>query len=196
MKNVWTLFWNFFLIGLFTFGGGYAMIPMIEEVAVREGWIASASELYSWVGIAEGTPGPFAVNITTLLGFQNAGFFGALFATLGVILPSWIILVLIASFGKKLLETKYATAALKGLRPVVIGLITVVVIGLIYQNLFQTGLDLWNLSAQGFDYFSLIIGILVFGVSLIKIKQKALSPIFLIILSGVLGIIFYQVVGL
>jgi hypothetical protein len=78
----------------------------------------------------------------------------------------------------------------------VIGLITVVVIGLIYQNLFQTGLDLWNLSAQGFDYFSLIIGILVFGVSLIKIKQKALSPIFLIILSGVLGIIFYQVVGL
>ena len=196
MKIVWNLFWNFFLIGLFTFGGGYAMIPMIEEVALRETWISSGTDIYGWVGIAEGTPGPFAVNIATLLGYQNAGFIGAFFATLGVILPSWIILVLIAAFGKKILETKYATAALKGLRPVVIGLISVVVIGLIYQNLFQTSLDLWNLSIKGFDYFSLIIGLVVFGVSLIKIKQKSLSPIFLIILSGLLGILFYQVVGI
>ena len=193
MKNVWTLFWNFFLIGLFTFGGG-AMIPMIEEVAVREGWIASASELYSWVGIAEGTPGPFAVNIATLLGFQNAGFSGT-FATLGVILPSWIILVLIASFGKKF-GNQVCDGGFK--RPSSCrdwsnhGRGNRFDLSESFSNRFGS----LNLSAQGFDYFSLIIGILVFGVSLIKIKQKALSPIFLIILSGVLGIIFYQVVGL
>lgn len=196
MMELLNLFWQFFKIGLFTFGGGYAMIPMIEEVALNHQWISSSEELYSWIGIAEGTPGPFAVNMATYIGFQNGGFWGSLLATLGVILPSWIILVLIASFGSKVLETKYAKAALKGLRPVVIGLISVVVIGLVYQNLFQATLNIRNLIIKEFDYFSLIIGILIIGVSFVKIKNKRLSPILLIILSGVLGVIFYYAVGL
>ena len=170
------------------------MIPMIEEVAVREGWIASASDCT--VGWDCGrNAGTVAVNIATLLGFQNAGFSGHFCHPRGH--PAFLDNSCINRFVRKeVIGNQVCDGGFKGLRPVVIGLITVVVIGLIYQNLFQTGLDLWNLSAQGLDYFSLIIGILVFGVSLIKIKQKALSPIFLIILSGVLGIIFYQVVGL
>ena len=89
------LFWTFFKIGLFTIGGGYAMIPLITQESVAAGW-ATETELMNYLAISESTPGPFAVNCATFIGFSQYGVLGALFATLGVISPSFIIILIIA----------------------------------------------------------------------------------------------------
>ena len=90
-----TLFYTFFLIGLFTFGGGYAMIPMITEQVTMKGWM-SISELQNFIAISEMTPGPFAINIATFIGSKVGGFFGSVCATLGVVMPSLIIIIIVA----------------------------------------------------------------------------------------------------
>ena len=90
------LFLTFFEIGLFTFGGGYAMISLIRDDCLANGWLTE-SELLNFIAVAESTPGPIAVNMATFVGSSQGGFFGALIATLGVVLPSFIIISLIAS---------------------------------------------------------------------------------------------------
>ena len=97
------LFYTFFLIGLFTFGGGYAMIPMIEDQVVGKGWMTDA-QLSDFIAISESTPGPFAINISTFVGSQTAGILGAVCSTLGVILPSLIIIILVAIILSKFLK--------------------------------------------------------------------------------------------
>ena len=99
------LFVAFFLIGLFTFGGGYAMIPMIQETVLEKGWMESIDQIYEFIGIAEATPGPFAVNIATFIGYQQFGILGSAFATVGVITPSFIIILIIAWLGDRFLKT-------------------------------------------------------------------------------------------
>ncbi len=103
MAELLLLFWIFFKIGLFTFGGGYAMIPLIREELVGGGFITEEL-LRDFIGISESTPGPFAVNMATFIGMDNAGLIGAFFATFGVVLPSFLILLLIARFGSKVLD--------------------------------------------------------------------------------------------
>ncbi|MBU1141785.1 MAG: chromate transporter, partial [Firmicutes bacterium] len=136
------LFWMFFKIGLFTFGGGYAMIPLIKSELVGGGYI-SAEVLYNFIGISESTPGPVAINMATFIGmnqFQDIGIgaslLGAVATTLGVALPSFIIILLIASLGSKFLESKYVNRAFLGLKPVVIGLIISVSVALIVHAAF------------------------------------------------------------
>ena len=90
------LLWTFFKIGLFTIGGGYAMIPMIKSEVVAVGWLTE-SELLDFMAISESTPGPFAVNVATFVGFNEAGVLGALCSTLGVILPSFIIILIVSN---------------------------------------------------------------------------------------------------
>lgn len=116
------LFLEFFKIGLFTFGGGYAMIPLVEETVVAHGWL-SEETFYDLIGICESTPGPIAVNIASFVGSQEAGLLGAIVATLGVVLPSFIIILLIATILKKLTSNKWFQYALSGIKPVIIGLI-------------------------------------------------------------------------
>ena len=116
------LFYVFFLIGLFTFGGGYAMIPMIQEQVVDRGWISS-NALSDFIAISESTPGPFAINIATFVGSETAGIFGSICATLGVILPSFIIILIVAYIMNKFLNNKYVRGALDGVRPVILALI-------------------------------------------------------------------------
>src|SRR5574344_2034731 len=116
------LFYVFFLIGLFTFGGGYAMIPMIEEQVVTRGWI-SESTLVNFIALSESTPGPFAINIATFVGSQTGGIFGAICATLGVILPSFIIILIIAVLISRFMKNRFVRGALSGVRPIVLGLI-------------------------------------------------------------------------
>jgi chromate transporter len=123
------LFWTFFKIGLFTIGGGYAMIPLIREAVVEEHAWMSATQFTDFVGIAESTPGPFAVNISTFSGVQVAqqagasAFLGSVASTLGVILPSVLIILLVASCFHLLLRHWSVRAALQGARPAVVGLL-------------------------------------------------------------------------
>ncbi len=115
-KNILKLFITFFKIGLFTFGGGYAMIAILQsELVEKKKWI-NEEDFYSVVSIAESTPGPVAINMATMLGYKRAGVLGSLFSTLGVVLPSFIIIFIISQFFDAFLKFKYVQYAFKGIQ--------------------------------------------------------------------------------
>ncbi|WP_025725080.1 chromate transporter [Acholeplasma granularum] len=180
------LFFIFFKIGLFTFGGGYAMIPLIRTEVVQNHYL-TIIQVDQFIGIAESTPGPFAINIATFVGYNTHGLLGSVFATLGVVLPSFIIILLIAYFSAKILTTKAAKMALAWINPLTIGLILSAGISVFIQANFG-GMDgLFKFDA---DY----IGIVIFAVVLLaSVVFKKINPIFLIIIAGVLGLIGYSI---
>jgi len=184
------LFLIFFKIGLFTFGGGYAMIPLFRQELVGGGYITETL-LLDFIGISESTPGPFAVNMATFIGMENAGLLGAFVATLGVVLPSFIIILVIAKFGEKFLSSRPVTQAFLGLKPVVIGLIFSVAIMLIFKQVFPA-IDLKNFAFDftDFDYKAIIIMVVAF--TLLRFFKK-LSPIFIILISATLGLLLYGI---
>lgn len=187
-----TLFLSFLKIGLFTFGGGYAMIPLVQEVAIKTFGI-DEDLILNFIAISESTPGPIAINMATFVGFEKCGVLGAFFATLGVVLPSFIIILLIASIAKNIMKKAGVKAFFVGVRPVVIGLITATGITVFLQVV----LSLKNVYSQViFDYKSLIIFIIIALIYfLYKIKRKKrISSIFLIVLSAILGIIVYTII--
>ena len=179
------LFFEFFKIGLFTFGGGYAMIPLIREAVLSNNWL-SEGRFYDFIGVCESTPGPIAVNMATYVGSAQASFLGSLVSTLGVILPSFIIIILIASILTKFMQNKYVMNFLNGIKPVIIGLILFTGLTLTLKVLGYE--DIYNFS---FNYKSLIIiGIITIIYYFIKIIfKKKLNTILLIIISASLGIL-------
>ena len=184
------LFYTFFLIGLFTFGGGYAMIPMIDEQVIGKGWIDSSS-LTNFIAISEATPGPFALNISTFVGNKVGGVFGAVCATLGVILPSLIIIMIIAALMSKFIKSKYVQGALFGVKPIVLALILSTAITMLCKVVFFGGHSL-----QGefiFDLKSLTLFLVLVGIKFIykKVKKKSLGPIRLLGLAAVLGFFIF-----
>lgn len=183
------LFWTFFKIGLFTIGGGYAMIPMIQSEVVAIGWLTE-DQLLDFMAISESTPGPFAINMATFVGFNQAGILGALSSTIGVVLPSFIIILIVAKIVDKFLSNRYVKYALSGVRPVVVGLIVSVAVGLIYNGI---KLDLSNIDFSSISYTSL--GIMILTFILLRCKNKKLkklnNPIVLILISAILGIILF-----
>ena len=195
------LFWTFFKIGLFTFGGGYAMIPLVTDEVLSNGWL-TYEEVMNFIAVAESTPGPIAINMATFVGASQGallggfGFrlLGAICATLGVVLPSFIIILLIATLIKGLLNIAGVKAFLDGVKPVVVGLILGTAILLILSVIL-------SLSAitdtVAFDWKALVIfGIIALVHIVYKlITKKKISPIILIIISAVLGIIFYGLIG-
>ena len=121
------LFYTFFKIGLFTFGGGYAMLPLIQEEVVAHGWL-SMEELVDFVAISESTPGPFAINISTYVGAETAGVLGSFAATLGVVLPSFVIILVIAFFLRRVMDYPVVQYAFFGIRAGVLALIVKAVV--------------------------------------------------------------------
>lgn len=187
-----TLFWTFFKIGLFTFGGGYAMIPLIQQEVTSHNWL-SEDALLNFIGISEASPGPFAINIATFVGSSQYGFWGAVCATLGVVLPSFIIILLIASIFTKFEQNKYVKGALRGISPVVCALIIGTGLTLFVQNVWSNTYDL-N-SAPQIDFCALAISVVAFAGSLIykKLTKKNLSAIFVIFFGAVMGIALYSI---
>ena len=123
MKKILTLFITFFKIGAFTFGGGYAMIPLIQkEVAEEKGWITD-EEILDVIAIAESTPGPIAINSATFVGYKVCGFWGAFFSTLGVVLPSFVIILVISFVLREFAELKPVRYAFFGIRAGVLALV-------------------------------------------------------------------------
>ena len=121
------LFLTYFKIGLFTFGGGYAMLPLIQSEVLRHGWL-SMTELVNFVAVSESTPGPFAINMATFVGTQTAGILGAVSATLGVVLPSFIVILIVARIYDKFRTSRIVKGCMSGLKPAVVGLITAAVL--------------------------------------------------------------------
>ena len=182
------LFYTFFLIGLFTFGGGYAMIPMINEQVTAHGWM-DVSELQNFIAISEMTPGPFAINIATFVGSQTEGVFGAICATLGVILPSLIIIIVVAIVLNKFLSNKFVKGALFGVRPIVLALILSTAIVFLFKAVipYQNG----SISTFNRAAFGLFACLGIFMIIFKWKKKKALNPIVLLLLSGFLGLIIF-----
>lgn len=175
------LFFSFFVIGLVSFGGGYGMISLIRETVVGNGWLDEAS-LMNFIAVSESTPGPLAVNMATFIGSSQAGFFGALSATFGVILPAFIIILIIAAVLKNLLKYKAVNDFLSGVRPSVVALILSTAITMALSQFY---------SENSLDIKSLIVFALLGSIHfcLKKAYKKSPSPILMILISGVMGII-------
>ena len=181
----WQLFYEFFLIGLFTFGGGYAMIPLVEQTVLNNGWLSEA-QFESFIGVCESTPGPIAINMATYVGSVNGGLLGSILATLGVVMPSFIIILLIASVLKNFTDNKYFKAFVTGVKPIIVALL--ITTGLTFL-LGSIGLTLEGLTFKA-DYISIVITAILLAVyfGYGKIAKKKLSTIPLILTSAALGI--------
>lgn len=173
MKILIELFISFFKIGAFSFGGGYAMLPLIEEEIIEiHGWL-STTEFVDILAVSEMTPGPIAINSATFLGYKVAGVLGSITATIAVVLPSFIVMSLIFHFIVKFKNTPYVEWIFSGIRPVVLGLIAAAAI---------------TVAKTAFiDIKSVIIAIILFYL----VSFKKLNAILAIVLAGIFGIILY-----
>lgn len=183
------LFLTFLKIGAVSFGGGYGMISLIREDCLANAWLTE-EQLLNFIAVAESTPGPIAVNMATFVGSSQAGFFGALLATLGVVLPSFLIILGIASLLSKVLKFAGVKATLEGVRPAIVGMILATACTMFLSVVFS--LQAIN-APLSFDWKSLCIFAVVFALAFgYKLwKKKAVSPILLILISGVLGVVFF-----
>ncbi len=184
------LFWEFFKTGLFAVGGGMATLPFLYDISTRTGWFTHAM-LADMVAVSESTPGPIGVNMATYVGFTTAGIPGAVIATLGLITPSVIIILLIARALKAFKSNPLVEAGFYGLRPCSIGLIAaacylVIKIALFNPEVYaETGrlADLFNVKALA------LAAVLLVCTRYVK-KLKGLHPVFFILASALVGVVF------
>ena len=186
-----TLFLTFLEIGAVSFGGGYAMISLIREAVISHGWLTEG-ELMNFIAVSESTPGPIAINMATFVGSSQGGLFGSFCATLGVVLPSFVIILIIAAVLRNFLKYKPVGAFLGGVRPCVIGLILSVGVSMFLSTLFA-----FKNTESGFT--PSVRGIVIFAVVAISAalykrwKKKSPSPILLIVFSAILGAGLYSI---
>lgn len=183
------LFYTFFKIGLFTIGGGYAMLPLIQEEVINNGWLPK-EEIVNFIAVSESTPGPFAVNISTYVGSVLGGefgilgsLFGSFCATLGVILPSFIIILIVARFYEKFKTNKIVAGCMTGLKPAVVGLIGGAILSIFLTVFLPEEQALLEILKTTQTYISLVI----FAVCSV-LAFKKVHPIIIICLSAVAGI--------
>ena len=173
------LFLTFFRIGAFTFGGGYAMLPMVEQEVMAHQWM-SLDELVNFIAVSESTPGSFAVNVSTYIGTVTGGIAGAVCATLGVVTPSFLIILIVAKSYDAFRKSTAVQGVMAGLRPAVVGLIGAALISVGKTVFFPD-------SSLKLGSFLLSAGI--FGLSVYLIRKKKVSPIPVILIGAVIGII-------
>ena len=183
MHILFELFITFFRIGAFTVGGGYAMLPLIQREVESKGWVAGEL-VVNFVAIAESTPGPFAINMATYVGTELYGWIGAFVATLGVVLPSFIIILIVAKCSEKFQASRTVKGIMSGLKPAVVGLIGMAVISIGKTVFFPAGSSLSVFASP-----SLYIFAGIFALSTV-LSFKKLHPICLILIAAIIGIIF------
>ena len=178
------LFYTFFKIGLFGFGGGYAMLSMIQgEVVTRYGWLTS-QEFTDIVAISQMTPGPIGINSATYVGFTATGsVWGSIIATLAVVLPSFILMLAISKFFLKYQKHPVVEVVFSGLRPAVVGLLASAALVLMNAE---------NFSSPKEDMYSFIISCLIFLVAFVGTRKYKINPILMIVACGIAGLILYQ----
>lgn len=183
------LFLAFLKIGAFSFGGGYGMISLIRETVISNGWLTE-EQLMNFIAVSESTPGPLAINMATFIGSLQGGILGAFCATLGVVLPSFFVILLIAVLIKNLLKYRGVQSFLSGIRPCIAAMILASGIIMLLKTLFS-----FEMIGDKFtpDIKALIILAILaaFSFGFKRIKKQSVSPILLIIISACLGIAFY-----
>ncbi len=181
------LFLIFFKVGLFTIGGGLAAIPLLQDEILMREWL-TVEQFADMIAVSESTPGPIGVNIATYVGYSQYGILGSIIATIGLVMPSVIIIMLIARFVLHYRDNKIVNGVFVGLRPAVTGLIlaaatSIALISLVDIELFESTnklIDLFNWKA-----------ILMFGVFMFATNKWKHHPIFYIVIAGVLGIFIF-----
>ena len=179
------LFYEFFKTGLFAVGGGLATLPFLEDISQRTGWFTSA-QLADMLAISESTPGPIGVNMATYVGFETAGILGSLCATVGLVMPSVIIIILISKVLEKFRTNTYVEAAFYGLRPASVAMVASAGIGVAMTTLL-------NLTASGFAVLrwrELVLAAVIVVLTNFVPKVKKFHPIVFIALAAAVGIIF------
>jgi len=182
----WDLLIGFLKVGCFAFGGAYGAIPLIRDVVMSYGWLTDEMLTYM-IAVSESSPGPIMVNLATYIGSSQAGLIGAILATLAVVAPSFIIILLVTALLQSALKNKYIQAVLRGLKPCVVGIVLATGIHMIFRNCFG------NIPAVSFNLQALIITVLLAASMFLyrHFTKKKLSPIMLIIISACLGVIIY-----
>ncbi len=180
------LFYEFFKTGLFAVGGGLATLPFLSDMGNSTGWFTQA-QLADMIAVSESTPGPIGVNMATYVGFTAAGIPGAIVATLGLVTPSIIVILIVAAFLKSFRDNRYVAAAFYGLRPASSGLIAA-------AGLSVCGISLLNmdagLSLALFNWRALALAAVLIVLTRFVKQTKNLHPIFFILFSAVVGIVF------
>ncbi len=181
----WELLWSFFQIGLFSIGGGYAAMPLIQHQVVEvHSWL-TMTQFADIMAIAEMTPGPIAINSATFVGIQMAGISGALAATFGCILPSCVIVLTLACVYYRFRGLTMVQGVLSGLRPAVIAMIASAGISLMALSFFEEQPS----AAQGIN----LISVLIFGVGLFVLRKWKVNPIYVMLGAGISGVLLYRV---
>lgn len=177
------LFFGFLKVGCFTFGGGYGAVALIRDVVLSNGWLSEEMLTYM-IAVSESTPGPIMVNMATYIGSSQAGFWGAAVATLAVVLPSFFIMLLVSTLLAAVIKNKYVQAVLRGLKPCVVGIVLATGIWMTAKNF-----------VPGFDLRAIVLTALLAAISPLwkKFRKKKLSPIALIAISAVLGMVVYGI---
>ena len=184
------LFIEFFKTGLFAVGGGMATVPFLTDMAEKTGWFTQ-QQLVDMIAVSESTPGPIGVNMATYVGFTSAGILGSIVATLGLITPSVIVILIIAAFLKKFRENKYVDRVFYGVRPASTALIAVA--GITILMLCLVDVEAWKISGKFTDLVSLkaiALAVVVWILTNVVKPTKKLHPLCFIALSAVVGIVF------
>lgn len=180
------LLFGFLKVGSFSFGGAYAAIPLIRDLVLSYGWISDEMLSYM-IAVSESTPGPIMVNLATYIGSTKAGFWGALTATFAVVFPSFIIILLLVAFFKSLIKNRFVQAALKGMKPCIIGIVLANGVFMAMNNCFSPS------SASFFDAgacaLTAVLATILFAAR--PVIKKSLSPIAFILISAAFGIAVY-----
>ena len=174
------LFLTFLKIGAFTFGGGYAMLPLIQEAVLTKNW-ATEEELINFVAVSESTPGPFAVNMATYVGVSQGGIPGALCATLGVVVPSFVIILIVANFFEKFKENRIVSGCMTGLKSTVIGLIAAALLSMASTVFVPNGFADISIIPLG------VSALIYVGMTILSFKKT--HPITIIGISAAIGIV-------
>lgn len=183
------LFWSFFQVGLFSIGGGYATMPIIQKQVVDLNHWLSMGEFVDIVTISQMTPGPIAINASTFVGMRTSGLLGAVIATLGCVTPSCIIVLTIAYFYYKYQNLWLIQGALKGLRPAVVSLIASAGLSILLMALFNGNAASWfSVNLSQID----LVAAALFIIGFLVLRKFKTNPIFIMFGSGVVGLIFYQ----
>ncbi|MBO4807409.1 MAG: chromate transporter [Lachnospiraceae bacterium] len=176
---------GFLEVGLFSFGGAYAAIPLIRDVVLAHGWLDDEMLSYM-IAVSESTPGPIMVNLATYVGSNKGGLLGAVIATLAVILPAFLIILFIMVLSKSLLKNPYVQATMRGLKPCVIGVILATGVYMILGNCYVKTESSVDITAA-----LITCGLAVIYFASRKVFKKGLSPIGLICIAAVVGVAVY-----
>lgn len=168
MRELWNIFFSFFKIGLFTFGGGYAMIPLIQnEIVDRKGWVRK-DDFLELLTVAQSAPGPISLNTSVFVGYKLKGYAGAVAGLLGVVLPSFAVILVVAIFFSEIRYNRWVDAAFKGMRPAVVALIIAPIAGL------AKGMGVW--------------GYAIAAATAVAVWWLSVSPVWLIVAGAAGGI--------